>query len=159
MPDLSPLIELDTRLRRSRKMLPQLLHEANELEGADKARRSTFLKQASDREAIRTMRFDVDHAIADRSDAYLVAECLDKELLPRVANNLSLPVKTYLIDILDLLSEGQMPSCLAVLRGMRSLGQNVRFLPPAQHVVNAIRAQDADLHSHLGEVIKLQSLL
>jgi hypothetical protein len=166
MIDWAALEEADLEVRNVSRVLQRVLLEAHEHRLIDlgagqkigsKAR--AFLKELPKSQEIHSGRFVLESALQEKASPSVVAECMISQLFNRAVYNISLPKNAFLTDILMLLEEAALPSCLAVFRAMRHLGLHNRFVPPAGHIAETISAEESRLHAQMRDLVRFDKLL
>ncbi|WP_375589186.1 hypothetical protein ABWH89_20270 [Hoeflea alexandrii] len=169
MIDWDALTETDLELKRWGRQAQTTLAEAHELELTELASVGASRKLGSDAKAfirdlpgpeeIRSGRFLLRTARAEKATPTFIAQCLINRVFNRSRYDMALSRQAFLDDILSLLEEADPVSCLAVFRAMRHIGLNEKFVPPAGLIAGKILTEESQLNSQTRDLVRLEKLV
>jgi hypothetical protein len=169
MIDWDALTETDLELKRLGRQSQTILAEAHELEltelasvGASRKPGSdakVFIRGLPNSEEIRSGRFLLRAARAEKATPKFIAQCLINRVFNRSRYDMALSRQAFLDDILSLLEEADPVSCLAVFRAMRHIGLNEKFVPPAGLVADKVLTEESQLNSQTRDLVRLEKLV
>lgn len=169
MIDWDALTETDLELKRMGRQAQTILADAHELEltelasvGASRKPRSdakAFIRGLPGPEAIRSGRFLLRTARADKATPTFIAQCMIQRMFNRSRYDMTISKQAFLDDILSLLEEAEPVSCLSVFRAMRHIGLNEKFVPPAGLIAGKILTEEGQLNSQTRDLVRLEKLV
>lgn len=169
MIDWGALTETDLELKRLGRQAQTMLSYAHELgltelSSAGAGRKSgadakAFMRGVPHPEEIRSGRFLLRAAKAEKATPTFIAQCLINRVFNRSRYDMTISKQAFLDDILSLLEEADPVSCLAVFRAMRHIGLNENFVPPAGPIAERILSEESQLNSQTRDLVRLEKLV